>query len=223
MKSQITLLVLSMLCIYAQAGEKSVDASSIEVTATYVQFERAIVEQEPPLRAEGRLAHDHVLKMWQEDKGSLLSSMSLITLSGVAASVESVREIIYPTEHQTQAFSLLDENREAYAVTMNVPETYETREVGQILNVTPTLDENTDRITLTIAAEIVEFMEWIDYGELVKSDGPPLDASIPKPIFVSHNITTTLAIKNGETVVLGGGTSEDGKSARYVIVSARAR
>ena len=211
------LLVVGMV---AQAGEEAVRAPSVEVSATFVQFERAVVEQEPPLRTEGRLSHRHVLNMWQENKGSLLSSMSLVTQSGVAASVESVREIMYPVDHRAQAFTLLDENREAFQVTMTLPETFETREAGHILNVTPSFDENTDTITLTIAAEIVEFREWINHGELVQSAGMPVHAGIPKPIFVSHNITTTLTVNNGDTTVVGGGVSEDGEWVRYVIVSA---
>ncbi len=34
--------------------------------------------------------------------------------------------------------------------------------------------------------------------------------------------TTELSIRNGDTTVVGGGVSEDGKWVRYVIVSAQA-
>ena len=155
MKGTIAAGGLVVLGIFAQAGEESVHLPSVEVSATFVEFELAVVEREPPLRTEGRLPHSHVLKMWQENKGSLLSSMSLVTRSGVAASVESVREIMYPVNHQAQAFTLLDENKEAFQVTMTLPRNYETREAGHMLNVTPTFEENTDTITLTIAAESV--------------------------------------------------------------------
>ena len=63
MKSTIALAGLALLATCSQAGEKSLDLPSVEVTATYVQFERVVVEKEPGLRKEGCLAHSHILKM----------------------------------------------------------------------------------------------------------------------------------------------------------------
>jgi len=206
---------------FSSIGKVEAPRATIEVTATFIQFERAVVENEPALREEGRLTHRHVLEMWKADKGSLRSAMSVTTLDSVAATATSGREIIYPTEHSAQAFSLLDEEREAFTVTLMVPKSFETRETGNVLMVTPRFDRKANVVTLILSAQIAEFVEWLDLG-LSNSTKQPYYSNIPSPVFSTHEVNTQLSIRNGDTTVVGGGLSEDGKWVRYVIVSAQA-
>jgi general secretion pathway protein D len=135
----------------------------------------------------------------------LLSAPRITTRSGVAATIEVVQEIIYPTEFEAESStSRFDVNVSGEAnPDLNLatsvviyPETFETREVGVILNVTPTVGPDKYTIDLSMAPEVAELVDWIQYGT------PPFN--IPQPIFASRNATTSIVIWDGQTVVMGG-------------------
>ncbi len=144
----------------------------------------------------------------------LLSAPRVTTRSGVNAQIQVVREIIYPTEFETQ---------EAQDNTFNgggtggsqvimatppliYPGTFETREVGVILNVTPTVGPDGYTIDLTMVPEVAELVDWIQYGYIQNG---VLVANIPQPVFASRNVTTSIVIWDGQTVVMGGLIRED--------------
>ena len=142
-----------------------------------------------------------------EQKGGsdLLSAPRIVTRSGVSATIEVVQEIIYPSEFTaregadvTIAGGDATGGIEVPLVTSVVifPETFETREVGVILNVTPTVGPDNYTIDLTLAPEVSELADWIQYGT------PPFN--IPQPIFASRNATTSIVIWDGQTVAMGG-------------------
>ena len=133
----------------------------------------------------------------------LLSAPRITTRSGIAASIEVVQEIIYPTEFEAQTAELIlgsggnnDINVDQGAGIVIFPESFETREVGVILNVTPTVGPDKYTIDLTLAPEVAELVDWIQYGT------PPFN--IPQPIFASRNATTSIVIWDGQTIVMGG-------------------
>jgi len=133
----------------------------------------------------------------------LLSAPRITTRSGIAASIEVVQEIIYPTEFEAQTAELILGSGGNNAINVDqgagiviFPETFETREVGVILNVTPTVGPDKYTIDLTLAPEVAELVDWIQYGT------PPFN--IPQPIFASRNATTSIVIWDGQTIVMGG-------------------
>ncbi len=137
----------------------------------------------------------------------LLSAPRITTRSGITASIEVVQEIIYPTEFEAESASSRIDVQSTGDNEVNVPtgvvifpETFETREVGVILNVTPTVGPDKYTIDLSLAPEVAELVSWIQYGT------PPFN--IPQPIFASRNATTSIVIWDGQTVVMGGLISE---------------
>ena len=155
-------------------------------------------------------------------KGSmdLLSAPRITTLSGVNAQIEVVREIIYPTEFEIEQSQfgggggggqiqngVLNGPITPPAVT---PGAFETRETGVILNVTPTVAPDNYTINLALIPEIAELVEWIQYGSTVGlPDGSTFVFNIPQPIFASRNITTSMVVWDGHSVVMGGLIRED--------------
>jgi general secretion pathway protein D len=141
----------------------------------------------------------------------LLSAPRVTTRSGVNAQIQVVKEIIYPTEFEvTQPTMNTDGN-----VTMSpvvTPGTFETREVGVILNVTPTVGPDGYTIDLVMAPEVAELVEWIQYGSEITIETGIIGArqqntyifNMPQPIFTSRNVTTSIVIWDGQTVVMGG-------------------
>jgi general secretion pathway protein D len=141
----------------------------------------------------------------QHGGADLLSAPKVTTRSGQNAEIQVVREIIYPTEFDTETFGGTIQpfggGGNAAFIGLEqpflvVPGSFETRETGVILNVTPTVGPDGYTIDLTLAPEVSELVEWIQYGV------PPYN--IPQPIFASRNVTTSLVIWDGQTVVMGG-------------------
>ncbi|MBM4155798.1 MAG: hypothetical protein FJ221_12335 [Lentisphaerae bacterium] len=143
-----------------------------------------------------------------ERKGGtdLLSSPRVTTRSGVNAQIKVVEEIIYPTEYESQSvgdtipFFQQAPGGGTVAPTESrppVPGSFETREVGVILNVTPTVGPDGYTIDLTLVPEVAEFVRWIDYG-------PNGLYPILQPVFASRNVTTSIVLWDGQTVVMGG-------------------
>jgi general secretion pathway protein D len=143
-----------------------------------------------------------------EQKGGtdLLSSPRVTTRSGVNAQIKIVQEIIYPTEFESQSVGDLIAGTASSATGMAldpyrsrppIPGSFETREIGVILNATPTVGPDGYTIDLTLVPEVAEFVRWIDYGA---ADLYP----ILQPVFASRNVTTSIVLWDGQTVVMGG-------------------
>jgi general secretion pathway protein D len=153
-----------------------------------------------------------VLQALSQHGGSdLLSAPRVTTRSGVNAQIQVVREIIYPTEFDvTQPTMNSDGN-----VTMSpvvTPGMFETRETGVILNVTPTVGPDGYTIDLVMAPEVAELVDWIQYGSQITVETGIIGArqentylfNMPQPVFTSRNVTTSIVIWDGQTVVMGG-------------------
>lgn len=143
----------------------------------------------------------------QKGNADLLSAPRVTTRSGVNAQIQVVEEIIYPTEFETETapINIPDNNNPSTGIAIVpffvTPGSFETREVGVILNVTPTVGPDGYTIDLTLAPEVAELIDWIQYGT------PPYN--IPQPIFASRNVTTSIVVWDGQTVVMGGLIRED--------------
>lgn len=136
----------------------------------------------------------------QNGNVDVLSAPRVTTRSGVQAQMEVVQEIIYPTEFDTDVTTIEggdDSDRQVVTVT---PGSFETRETGVILNVTPTVGPDGYTIELVMAPEVAELVDWIDYG----SEFEGASFRIPQPVFASRNVTTSIVVWDGQTVVMGG-------------------
>lgn len=148
----------------------------------------------------------------QGGNANMLSSPQITTVNGQRAQIEVVSEIIYPTEYDVIPPVVGDTN---VLAGMAVPSAFETRDVGIILDVTPNVGADKKTINLTILPEVSELSDWIDYGvgptssTFTDVDGnifAQTTGGIPinQPIFSSKNVSTSVIVNDGETVVLGG-------------------
>lgn len=134
----------------------------------------------------------------------LLSAPRVTTRSGVNAQIQVVKEIIYPTEFDlTQP--TVDTDGNVTMAPIVTPGTFETRETGVILNVTPTVGPDGYTIDLVMAPEVAELVDWIQYGSTITIRGSDVYFfNMPQPVFTSRNVTTSIVIWDGQTVVMGG-------------------
>ncbi len=138
----------------------------------------------------------HALKETQHSK--TLSAPRVTTLNNQRASIKVVEEFRYPTRYEVSLVQFdingdgdFEDAGETQFV--NVPQDIQKRDVGILLNVTPSVGKDANTITLILAPEVSQFSKFRDLGG---------DVSVPE--FTSSQLTTSIVIEDGQTVVLGG-------------------
>ncbi|CAN5812642.1 hypothetical protein BH09VER1_BH09VER1_33230 [soil metagenome] len=151
----------------------------------------------------------------------LMSAPSVTTRSGQRSTIQIVREFRYPTEFQQAG-------RDSLGAGVRIPLTptaFETKPIGVTLECEPKARKD-GTIDLSISSRVVEFEGFVDFAgsRAAKSDlkeDPLIDTyepaaeggTIRQPIFASREMTNKIALRSGETTVLGGITSDFRKVA----------
>ena len=162
-----------------------------------------------------------------------MTAPSILAKSGESATIEVIREFIYPTEYEPpelpQSVGTTSSNSndgdgggggaEIFPVTPATPTGFETRNTGVTLEIEPTIGENNYSIDLRFAPELVEFEGFINYGSPIQTLGTdilgnPISITITEnriemPVFATRRVTTGLTIYDGYTVAVGGLMRED--------------
>jgi len=172
-----------------------------------------------------------VVRALSQKKGvDLMSAPSVTTRSGQRATIEVVREFIYPTEFDPpqipQTFgSVGGTNGTAgasggsFPVTPTTPTAFDMRPVGVRMEVDPVLGPDGFTIDLSLAPEVTEFEGFVNYGSPINTSatdafGNPTtvvltENRIEQPIFSTRKVTTAVTIWDGQTVAMGGLIRED--------------
>ena len=172
-----------------------------------------------------------IMRGLAQKKGTdLMTAPSVTARSGQKATIEIIREFIYPTEYEppelpnsvgaTGDSSIFGGGgSSSFPVTPATPTAFETRNTGVTLEIEPTIGENDFVIDLRFVPEIVEFEGFINYGSPIQS--PSTDAlgnatvtvitenRIEMPVFSSRRVNSALTIYDGYTVAVGGLMRED--------------
>lgn len=190
------------------------------------------------LFSDGRM--QMIMRGLSQKKGAdVMNAPSIVARSGERATIEIIREFIYPTEYEPPeipnnfggggGFNNGGGNNNggggavggggAFPVTPATPTAFETRNTGVILEVEPTLGDDGYTIDLRFAPEIVEFEGFVNYGSPIQStasdeDGNPVTITITEnriemPVFSTRRVNTGLTIYDGHTVAVGGLIRED--------------
>ncbi len=154
------------------------------------------------LTYQGILSHPqfqvvmHALKEKQNVK--TLSAPRITTLNNQTATIEVIDEFIYPTRYEVSLVQYdingdgdFDDAGETEWA--NIPQDFVTRDVGILLHVKPSVGVDNKIITLALTPEVSE-----DSGSFTYSG----DVSIPQ--FKTRNLSTSVMVESGETVVMGG-------------------
>lgn len=177
-----------------------------------------------------------VIRALNQKKGvDLMSAPSVTTKSGQRATVEVVREFIYPTEFEppeipqdfgntattSTTFTTLGTSSgvSSFPVTPTTPTAFEMRPVGVRMEVEPTVGSDGYTIDLNLAPEVTEFEGFINYGSPIQTGatdalGNPTtvvltENKIEQPVFSSRKLQTSVTVWDGQTVAMGGLIRED--------------
>lgn len=138
----------------------------------------------------------------QDERTKTLSSPRVTALNNQTATIKVVTEFVYATRYQasvvredlnsdgdfTDTVSGTKETR-----FVNVPQDFVTKDLGILLHVTPSVGQDRRTITLALKPEVSELKTTDSFGG---------EVSLPR--FTARNLETSIAIDNGETVMLGG-------------------
>ncbi len=145
------------------------------------------------------LQFETVLHALEESKKSkTLSAPRVTTLNHQTATIKVVDEFNYPTKYEVSLIQFdingdgdFDDAGETEFA--NVPQDIQKRDVGILLYVTPSVGKDLKTITLILAPEVSEFSQFRDLG-----------GGVSVPEFTSRQLTTSVVIEDGQTVILGG-------------------
>ena len=175
-----------------------------------------------------------IMRGLSQKKGvDLMTAPSITARSGEKATIEIIREFIYPTEYDPPELQQGGNNQgviggdggvgnaavQAFPVVPANPTAFETRNTGVTLEIEPTIGENDFMINLRFVPEIVEFEGFINYGSPIQTAGTdalgnPVSVVITEnriemPVFATRRVNSALTIYDGYTVAIGGLMRED--------------
>lgn len=168
-----------------------------------------------------------VLRALNQKKASdQLFDTHVVTKPGQNARIEQVREFIYPTEYDPPEIPndiggnvpfpgviFVGAFSGRFPATPATPTAFETRPLGSVIEVLPTVASDNLTVNLDILADFSDFVGFINYGTPIRngvfllSNGDPSTVTenrILMPVFDSIRETTNVTIWDGQTVVIGG-------------------
>jgi len=182
------------------------EARLIHIKTEFVEYG---IDDIDKLANQGKITQESLRKLWENGKGKLLCTPVVLTKSGQEAIVRGVTEYSYPTE-----FEIKTALTPSGSVDVAEPQDFEMREVGNILQVVPEISAEGNFINLLLNPQLIETPEWKQYG-----NGRNLN--MQQPFFHAYSVSTQISVKNGETVLLGGGmNSKTGDKIVYIFVKA---
>jgi general secretion pathway protein D len=220
-----------------RSGDAAVNRNSIDAILNNPSREAAQANVAPGIMSLTGLFDDVEMQMMmrglsQKKGADLMTAPSVTAKSGQKATIEIIREFIYPTEYEPPELpnsvgqtsgqqSLLGGGSSggSFPVTPATPTAFETRNTGVTLEIEPTIGENDFVIDLRFVPEIVEFEGFINYGSPIQTSGSDAlgnstvtvvtENRIEMPVFSVRRVNTALTIYDGYTVAVGGLMRED--------------
>lgn len=161
-----------------------------------------------------------VMRGLDQQKGTDLAAVpSVTTRSGQQASIEIIREFIYPTEYEPPELPNSVGTGAISPVTPATPTAFETRNTGVMLEVLPTASKDKRFVDISIRPELTIFDGFVNYGSPILSLAPTGGAGalfgqdqpvvltnneILMPVFSKTATNTALTVADGATIVIGG-------------------
>lgn len=173
-----------------------------------------------------------IIKALSQKKGiDVMAAPHVTTKSGLKATVKIVDEFIYPTEYSPPQIPQSTTNGGGFlnqappTITPAFPHSWATKNLGVILDAKPTIEPDGCTINLELHPQITDFDGFINYGTPINTIGyhalsltnvsaTPFSSTlttntINQPVFTVREVTTSVMVEDGQTIVLGGLIRED--------------
>ena len=147
------------------------------------------------------------------------STPSVVVKGGNRATINIVREFLYPTEFEPPQVPQQINNLGALIpITPGTPTAFTVRDVGTILEVEPVIAEDNRRVDLNLVPEVSLFEGFINYGNPINYVNP-FAVPVPgvrgtsvseqpnyylQPVFRTNKVSTAISVYDGQTIVMAG-------------------
>ena len=208
--------------------EFALKSFNVEIDTRFVETGRAALEAVGYFdtnRVDAAVLQDRLMA---RPDAKLLESVRVVTRPGEEAVGKHVKEIIYPTDFGVQLKHNITSSTNAAALLSATvePQSFTMREIGSIVQVTPTVSDTADLIDLEFRADLVGEPEWKNYGAKAKWEGAATyDLAMEQPLIpVRASVDTQVSVRPGRTLVFGGATdSRRANEDKFVLVFVTAR
>lgn len=181
----------------AQDKPKANEPSVVTCEIRFVEAPRADVNKLLP--NTGYALKEDVLQKLQawveEKKATILAQPRVSTISGTTAQTKAVRELIYLTGNEPPAIAPPGSEVGGAGAGAR-PEVFKTRELGILFNLTPTIGPDGKWINIAVVPEI----SHLSRRGFIKQE--TAKRAVSQPDVYSWNLTTSVVLKSGSTVVL---------------------
>lgn len=170
----------------------------------------------------------------QKQGVDIVSQPSVISRSGQQALIDSSQDFTYPTEYEPPevpnsigSTTLIDLTTgetispTSFFASPSHPTAFETRKLGTVLEVQPTVSGDRSYVDLAFNLRMDEFLGFINYGEpilggstqadfgligfdVTAQSGEVTSNDILQPLFDSVRLNTNVTVGSGKTIVIGG-------------------
>lgn len=155
-----------------------------------------------------------VIRALSQAKGTdFLNAPSVTTRSGLPATIEVIRDFIYPTEFDPPELpNSVRSTGGTFPVTPTNPAAFDSKPVGSILTVDPVVSADKKLVEVNLDITHREFIGFVNYGTPITSViGPDpddkviiTDNRIVQPIFETRHLKTSTSVYDGQTLFIGG-------------------
>jgi len=148
----------------------------------------------------------------QSGQADLLSAPKVTALSGSTAILRMVEERYFPESWEQPDITTTGGDTPTTAVKPSSPTFGEARDVGVVLEVTPTVAADGYSIDLELKPQVTIFKGYdTTFNTSIQPPGytAPVDFKYDMPIIEARTVETKVIVWDGETVVLGGLIRED--------------
>ncbi len=168
----------------------------IDLSLRMVRFDEDLIQTLERQHPAGIPDRD-LIELWREGEGELLSSQSLKTFNGVNAIIQCVEEFIYPTHMKTASEIQVSKGEKAENPEKHPPVYggHETRMLGAIFNITPTVSPDMQTVNLTLLPEKSRLKG-------ANTLHPP-ELQPMTPVIHSIMLANSMVIQSGSTLVAG--------------------
>lgn len=196
---KIVVIALALISCEIAAGYQE-KPKQIRVSLQFVEVPHAtLTEMLAGTNKSGQALHDKAFALSKAGQAKLLETCMVVCRSGEKATIESIREEIFPTEYQPPRLPC-DLSRGGLASDPPVnpafrsPTAFETRNTGVTFEVEATLNSG-GMIDLQLIPEIVARLRLETWMEHVDQWG---DGSIRMPIYENWRFNTSISVESGK-------------------------
>jgi hypothetical protein len=194
--------VIPAVCLLLIAGPATVEAQALRNVRVCVQFiempHTALTELMSGKAQPGHVLHEKAMAMTKQGKAKLLESAMIIARSGQRATIETIQELIYPTEYEPPGYvppTPPPDPRPTPRPSLCAPLAWETRNAGTTFEIEPTLDESGHLCDLRFIPEMVDTSSFNTIWNYKDEWG---DASYVQPTFETWRVNTQMTFQVGK-------------------------